>query len=156
MGGTLKILARSLACSVVLVTVIASCASGVARSVERVDVASDEAALRALEDTWAAAYVAHDSAALATTLAEDFVMSRGRSEVWTKADYLRHVANDTLHHASITRADERIRLYGDAAVVTYRPTRLTEGRAWVYRSTDTFIRRDRRWRLVARHISEVQ
>jgi hypothetical protein len=65
------------------------------------------------------------------------------------------VANDTRSHASITRADERYRVYGDAAVVTYRPTRLTADTPHVFRSTDTFIRRDGRWQLVARHITEV-
>jgi hypothetical protein len=117
--------------------------------------ASDETALRRLEDQWADAYVRHDPVALERILAPDFVMSRANATTWSKADYMAHVRNDTLRHASITRADERIRLYGDAAVVTYRPTRLTEGRPRTYRSTDTFIRQDGRWLLVARHITEV-
>jgi hypothetical protein len=114
-----------------------------------------EAALRRLEDGWAAAYVAHDAAALAPVLGEDFVMSRANSAMWTKADYLAHVRADTRQHTSITRADERYRIYGAAAVVTYRPTRVTAGIASVFRSTDTFIFRDGRWQLVARQITEI-
>ena len=141
---------------VFLAIVAGCCARALQRSADEPSVASDEAALRALEDAWAAAYVSHDPTALGPILADDFVMSRGRPDVWTKSDYLSHVRNDTLHHASITRADERIRVYGDAAVITYRPTRLTEGKPWTFRSTDTFVRQDGRWRLVARHISQVQ
>jgi len=117
--------------------------------------ADTEAVLRQLEDRWANAYVAHDAVALEPVLAEEFVMSRANNAVWTKADYLAHVRNDTRQHMSITRADERYQLYGDAAVVTYRPTRLTAGVPYTFRSTDTFIRRHGRWQLVARHITEI-
>ena len=139
----------------VLCSWVLGCAGKPTRASSGSSVQQAEAELRVLEDTWADAYVTHDASALAPVLADDFVMSRASSEMWSKEDYLEHVRRDTRRHVSITRADERYRVYGDAAVVTYRPTRLTNDTAYTFRSTDTFIRRNGKWQLVARHITEV-
>jgi hypothetical protein len=115
---------------------------------------ADATVLRLLDD-WAAAYVRHDRAAIERILGEEFVMSAGRPELQTRAEYLRKVENDQEPHAAITRDDERVRVYGDAAVVNHRLTRTTQGRSFAFRVTDVCVRRDGRWQLVNRHITEL-
>jgi hypothetical protein len=81
--------------------------------------AGAEAAVLRLLDDWAAAYVKHDRAAIDRILGEEFVMSAGRRDLQTRADYLRKVETDQEPHASITRDDERVRVYGDTVVVNH-------------------------------------
>ena len=53
----------------------------------------------------------------------------------------------------------KVRVYGDAAVVTFRDTIIlrVEGKETTYlkRYTDTWIRRDGCWKCVAEHSSEI-
>jgi ketosteroid isomerase-like protein len=114
-----------------------------------------EATLRRLLDEWADAYVRHDTRALGRILADDLIVTRASPDQETQAkdDYLAKVKADTEKHVSITREDERIRVYGDSAVVTFRARRLTDGNTFRFRITDVFVHRDGRWQLVARHIS---
>ena len=114
-----------------------------------------EAAVLRLLDDWAAAYVKHDRAAIDRILGEEFVMSAGRRDLQTRAEYLTKVENDQEPHVSITRDGERVRVYGDVVVVNHRLTRTTQGRSFVFRVTDVCVRRDGRWQLVNRHITEV-
>lgn len=46
-----------------------------------------EAAVLRLLDDWAAAYVKHDSATIDRILGEEFVMSAGRRDLQTRAEY---------------------------------------------------------------------
>jgi hypothetical protein len=114
-----------------------------------------EAAVLRLLDDWSAAYVKHDRAAIDRILGEEFVMSAGRRDLQTRAEYLAKVENDEEPHASITREGERVSVYGDIVVVNHRLTRMTQGRSFVFRVTDVCVRRDSRWQLVNRHITEV-
>ncbi len=56
-------------------------------------------------------------------------------------------------------ADLQVRLYGDAAIATYKSTYdsiyHSEHRARTILSTDTFVRQDGSWKLVASHSSEL-
>jgi len=114
-----------------------------------------EAAVLRLLDEWAAAYVKHDSATIDRILGEEFVMSAGRRDVQTRAEYLRKVENDRETHASIARADERVHVYGDTVVVNHLLTRTTQERSFVFRVTDVCVQRGGRWQIVNRHIAEV-
>jgi ketosteroid isomerase-like protein len=114
-----------------------------------------EAAVLRLLDDWAAAYVKHDRAAIDRILGEDFVMSAGRRDLQTRAEYLVKVEKDQEPHASITRDGERVRIYGDVAVVNHRLTRTTQGQSFIFRVTDVCVRRDGRWQLINRHITEL-
>jgi ketosteroid isomerase-like protein len=142
--------AFALALAVVAAT---AAASGASSPSSREDKAA--AVLRLLDD-WATAYVEHDRAVIDRILADEFVMSAGRPDLQTKAEYLRKVENDQEPHASITRDDERLGVYGDVVVVNHRLTRTTQGRRFVFRVTDVCVLRDGRWQLVNRHVSELQ
>jgi ketosteroid isomerase-like protein len=108
-----------------------------------------------LLDEWAAAYVRHDAAAIDRILGEEFVMSAARRPLQTRAEYLRKVENDREPHASITRSEERLHVYGDTVVVNHLLTRTTQERSFVFRVTDVCVQRGGRWQLVNRHITEV-
>lgn len=114
-----------------------------------------EAAVLRLLDDWAAAYVKHDRGAIDRILGEEFVMSAGRPELQTRDEYLRKVESDTAPHASITRDGERVRVYGDVVVVNHRLTRTTAGQSFAFRVTDVCAKRDGRWQLVNRHVTEL-
>ena len=57
----------------------------------------------------------------------------------------------------LTIDDVRVRVYGDAAIVTGRTHGLgcLQGESYdvVIRFTDTFVRRDRQWQAIASHAS---
>jgi ketosteroid isomerase-like protein len=116
---------------------------------------SPEASVLQLLDDWAAAYVKHDRGAIDSILGEDFVMSTGRAELQTRAEYLHKVQVDEEPHASIVRDDERVRVYGDVVLVSHRLTRTTGARRFVFRVTDVCVRREGGWKLVNRHVTEV-
>jgi ketosteroid isomerase-like protein len=114
-----------------------------------------EATVHQLEDEWADAYVHHDAARLASLLSDDYLMTMNLGGLRTKGQYVEMVRSDTISGQTIVRDQERTRVYGDAAVVTYRPTRTAHGVPHVFRTTDVWIYRDDRWQLVARQITDV-
>ena len=114
-----------------------------------------DAAIRATLDEFGSAYVRRDFATLEKVFGEEFTASRpSRENLLTRADYLDTLRADTTTNISITRADEKIRLYGCTAVVTHRTTRLDTGGPHVYRITDVLNSRGGRWQMVNRHVSE--
>jgi len=114
-----------------------------------------EAQLHSLEDQWAEAYMRHDAGVLQRLLADDYIMTMNLGGLRSKAQYIAMVKNDTASNQTITRDEERIRVYGTAAVVTYKPTRVTHSVPHVFRTTDTWIFDHGRWQLVARQITDV-
>lgn len=101
--------------------------------------------------------VRRDRAVAASLLAEEFVRTGPRGEVWDRAQTLANFPTDDGTTArSVRFEDERIRLYGDTAVVTGlgvlkatdkhgRPIELR------HRCTFVLVRRDGRWQAVAVH-----
>lgn len=110
-----------------------------------------------LETKWVEDAVKHDVTALEKMLADDFMMTFDGA-VYTKAELLEYIKTSLEVFAFVT--DEwKVRVYGDAAVVTALNTRKvkSEGKEVVSqdRFTDTWIRRDGRWVCVAAHNSTV-
>ena len=102
-----------------------------------------------------------DGAALAALVDErfSFVSPRGRL-----LDKKRYVANrtkgiSTMEGMSVRHENVDVRLYGDTAVATSR--NISTGRAvdgdfsGEWRETDTWIKRDGKWKLVALHLSPI-
>jgi len=122
--------------------------------------AGDAETLTALERTWAHAVMTHDAAPLEGLLAEDFTQTTETGQVRGREETIAHVASSAAIFSSGGLEDIRVRLYGDAAVVTGRFR--GEGRSgdeaftvdvgW----TDTFVRRDGRWWCVASQSTTIQ
>ena len=111
-----------------------------------------------LESKMAQAWVQRDAQSLEQILADDYTLAGTGDALIGKGQYLAEIANPEFRTTSAVVADLRIRVYGDAAVVTGRATyqgwSKKRGRyVRRFRFTDTFVRQRSAWRCVATHAS---
>lgn len=117
------------------------------------------AELVAVVEAWAAAIVSNDAERIDSFMASDWEIV-SESGVSSREDFLSLVASGELTHSAMDLVGEaRVRLYGDAAVVTGRVTntahhlgRRFDADEW---TSDVFVRRDGRWLCVLSHITPV-
>jgi ketosteroid isomerase-like protein len=114
-----------------------------------------------LENGWNDAMVKHDWAFLAQILADDYTGTDFDGNVGTKPEFLENLkSGESVMTSSITD-DMKVRIYGDAAVVTGRLTTVNEqykGKdiSGQYRWTDMWVKDNLgRWRCVADHVSRI-
>lgn len=121
----------------------------------------DERALKRLEDEWLGSYRRGDKATFERIVAEDFTGTDESAKVRNKAQERELIKPPpTSLKTSLTNKDVSVRIYGNAAVVTGRIVVKTQlsGQAEITfqsRFTDTFLRRQGRWQVVARHYSRL-
>jgi ketosteroid isomerase-like protein len=114
-----------------------------------------------LEKAWSAAFLAHDTAAIARILADDFVGIDGRGVMSTKAQELEEAkASDPESQLLGETLDEfKARSYGNTALLTARNTARFrvkgEERTIRYRRTTIWVKRDGRWQCVHFHGSRI-
>jgi ketosteroid isomerase-like protein len=111
-----------------------------------------------LESKMAQAWVQRDTQTLEQILADDYTLAGTGDALIGKGQYVAGLDNPEFRTTSATIADLRIRVYGDAAVVTGRATYQGWSKKrgkYVHRLrfTDTFIQRDSTWKCVATHAS---
>jgi ketosteroid isomerase-like protein len=116
--------------------------------------------LTELQQQLARAWVAGDRAAIERIIAPEWTVTGPDGGISTRADVLRDVFETRTHRIrSLTVDDVRVRVFGDAAVVTGRTHGRGESGNTPYdveiRFTDMFVRRDGRWQAVASHASVV-
>src|SRR5262249_46344200 len=118
----------------------------------------DAKVLLDLESKMAQAWVQRDTQILEQILADDYTLAGTGDALIGKGQYMAGLDNPEFRTTSAIVADLRIRVYGDAAVVTGRATY----QGWSkkrgkfvrrFRFTDTFIRRGSIWNCVATHAS---
>ena len=118
-----------------------------------------EQELMKLEQDWTNANVKADVAVLDRILADDYTWTDNDAVVWTKAQNLAVIKSGESVISSMVTDDMKVRIYGDAAVVTGRNTNkgMLKGKdiSGQERWTDTWIKRDGRWRCVATHSSRI-
>jgi ketosteroid isomerase-like protein len=111
-----------------------------------------------IQQRLAKAWVAMDRAAIEGIIAPDWTVTGTDGRVSTRRDVLRDVFESNVHRIRAVEIDDvRVRVFGDAAVVTGR----TRGRGEyanapydvTIRFTDVFVRREGRWHAVASHAS---
>ena len=99
-------------------------------------------------DAWANA----DVAALERIEAEDYLLIDGSGQVITKTQLLADFKSGALKIVSITLEDTKVRIYGDAAVVTgvstVKGTYKEQDISGKYRVTDVFVKQKGAWKLV--------
>jgi ketosteroid isomerase-like protein len=136
-----------------IVLLVAALASGqlAAQSV-RSPPNSDERTLLRLEDSWASALVRRDGATFRRLLADGFVYSEN-DRTSTREEVLRDIGAETVTAAH--NEDMRVHRFGTTAVVTgwlvvrgHGPGGPFDRR---YRFTDTWVRRNGSWQIVAAH-----
>ena len=123
---------------------------------------TDESARRELIDVahaWDRAMVTNDAAAIGAFMADDWVIVGSDGSVCDRATFLSLVESGTVTHDVMTSEDLRVRVYGDAAVVTASGVSagMYQGQPFreVERSSSVFIRQSGRWRCVLTHLSRL-
>ena len=116
------------------------------------------AAVTKLENDAIKADLAGDKAFYEKVLAEDWTGGDSEGAWFTKADVLKMMA-DPQHNKTNSEklTDLKVRVYGTAAVATYKDTydmmMMGQHRASAVIGTDTFVKMGGEWRQVASHAS---
>jgi ketosteroid isomerase-like protein len=111
------------------------------------------------EQEWNDADLKDDWAAMDGILADDYILTDGNGEVYTKSQCKAEYGSEEGRIVALEIDDMKVRAYGDAAVVTMR-ARIKEMRNGeetngVFRITNTWIKRAGRWQCVATHSSRM-
>ena len=119
---------------------------------------SDIAELQRLEKIWNDAHEQGDAAALEQIWADDLEIAVPRMPVISRSEAVTFAHSGRMKFLSYRTSDLHVRIYGDAAVVTGRlqRERMLNGNnaSDDWRFTKTYIRRDKKWRVVDFHASE--
>ena len=116
-------------------------------------------ALMKLENDWAKAGLAGDTAALEKMLASDYVYTNPEGGMSTRADTLSAMKSGATKYDIFTVSDMKVHVYGDAAVVT--GTGHTKGKEDgkpiddTVRFTDTWVKQGGNWVCVATHVTRL-
>jgi len=134
----------------------ASVASSQTKSIKATPDAKAEQELRKLERDWLDA----DAEAVERIEADDFTITYGDGTVRDKAQYIDMVRHGTRNpNASQWTEDSKVRVYGDTAVITgryiYKVRDKDKETVSESRYTDTYIRKNGRWQVVASHLSNI-
>lgn len=134
-----------------LLTVLVLALSSLALSQEK----SDAAAVKALEMKWTESYKQHNIDILSSLLADDFVITIEDGSVYSKAGYISHSADSTVHPEVAELSDLKVRVRGDTAIVTgaYHEKGESKGKPYEYheRLTDLWMKIGGKWQVVASH-----
>src|SRR5579863_10292719 len=117
----------------------------------------DAATVRALELKWTQSYKDRSIDILSSLLAEDFVITIEDGSVYSKAGYISHSADATVHVEIAELSDLKVRVRGDTAIVSgaYHERGDSNGKRYEYhdRLTDVWMKFGGKWQVVASHYS---
>ena len=116
---------------------------------------SDAAVVKSLEEKWTESYKQHNIEILSSLLAEDFVITVEDGSVYSKAGYISHSADSSVHPEVAELSDLKVRVHGDTAIVTgaYHEKGESKGKPYEYhdRLTDVWMKIGGKWQVVASH-----
>lgn len=119
---------------------------------------ADVKELERLEMVWNEAHERGDSGVLDALWADDLEVAVPKMPVMKKADVLEFARSGRMKFSRYATSDVRVRVYGDAAVVTGRleRTRTLNGHESSddWRFTKAYTRQGGQWRVVSFHASE--
>lgn len=117
----------------------------------------DVATLRAMETKWADSYKKRQVDVLSSLMSDDYVITMEDGSVYGKVGFISHTAQPSEIVDVVEFSDLKIRMHGDAAVVTgsYHEQGESGGKPYDYhdRMTDLWMKIDGKWKLVASHYS---
>lgn len=117
-----------------------------------VSVESDATAVARLDTEYQAAVKKNDAATMDRLLSDDFVLVTGSGKSYTKADLLQEARNGRMIYERQEDADQKVRIWGDAAVITAKlwAKGTEDGKPFDYTVwfTDTYVRTATGWRYV--------
>jgi len=118
---------------------------------------SDAATIRAQEMKWTESYKQRSIDILSSLLADDFVITIEDGNIYSKAGYISHSADATVHVQVAELSDLKVRMHGDTAIVTgaYHERGESNGKPYEYhdRLTDVWMKAGGKWQVVASHYS---
>jgi ketosteroid isomerase-like protein len=118
---------------------------------------SDAAYVRSLELKWTESYKQRQVDILSSLLAEDFVITIEDGSTYSKMGYISHSAESSVHVAVAEMSDLKVRMHGNAAVITgaYHERGESDGKPYEYhdRFTDVWLKSGGKWQVVASHYS---
>ena len=119
-----------------------------------------EAEVRRLERRWLDAYEQHDTKAMSEIVADDFVITIPNGGTQTKPQILSMISRpkDAANPSKFYTEDVKARVYGETVILTGRVISeyVQAGKPVkeVSSYTDTYVRTNGRWQVVASHLSE--
>jgi ketosteroid isomerase-like protein len=118
---------------------------------------SDAATVRALEVKWTESYKQRSIDILSSLLSDEFVITIEDGSVYSKAGYISHTADGSVHVEVAELSELKVRVHGDTAIVTgaYHERGESNGKPYEYhdRLTDVWMKMGGRWQVVASHYS---
>ena len=127
------------------------------QSVRTQDAAGPEQAVQQQDQARIRAQINADTVALRRVYADDFLGIGPTGVVRNKAEVIADFTTHALTYQSITTAEVRVRVYGNAAVQTGRSTMVGQDKGKAVprenRFTRVWVMTDGRWQLVANHYS---
>jgi ketosteroid isomerase-like protein len=116
-----------------------------------------EQEVRKVERQWLDAYEKHDSAAMDKIVANDWTGTFPDGSVHTKTTVMRMVKNPRppeMPGPKFSSQDVKARVYGDTVILVGRIiTEWPSGSRQEARYTDTYVKRNGAWQVVASHMS---
>jgi ketosteroid isomerase-like protein len=110
-----------------------------------------------LENKWNAAYQRGDIAVMGSLLADDFIITVEDGGTLSKAGYIAHNGDSTLHVKKSEMSDLKVRMHDNTAVVTgaYHEKGTSKGNPYEYRDrfTDIWMNINGKWQVIASHYS---
>ena len=113
--------------------------------------------IKELESRWETSLLSHDTSAIETIVADDFVGTSSSGKTGDKATLLAEAKRDTNTYTSAVSSDMTVRMFGPSvAVVTgiakeTGKTKAGKTFSHTYRFTDTWVERNGEWQCVAAH-----
>jgi ketosteroid isomerase-like protein len=117
----------------------------------------EAATIRAMETKWADSYRKRQVDVLSSLMSDDYVITMEDGSVYGKVGFISYTAQPSERVDVVEFSDLKIRMHGDAAVVTgsYHEQGESKGKPYDYRDrmTDLWMKMDGKWKLVASHYS---
>lgn len=122
--------------------------------------ADDERAIRQVETALCEAIRTGDAESIARYEDATYTLTTSRGEVTTRADDIADAKKGSVRYSVFRNHDSKVRLYGDAAIVTGITSLAGESAGEKFALdvafTDTYVRRPDGWKIAASHASRLE
>ncbi|MFT3868270.1 MAG: GDSL-type esterase/lipase family protein [Nibricoccus sp.] len=119
----------------------------------------DEKALLETEYAWCQAYLKADTAALADIELDGYTLIEPNGSTTTKAQEIEDLKSGAIRFLALSSHELSVRVYGDTGIVTGRTVLKAiednEPHDGIFQFTDTFVRKDGRWRVAAEQVTRL-
>ena len=148
---------------VLVMLIVTSCGISLAQQVQQPKLTKAEEEVRRLEREWLDAYEQNDGGAMERIVADDFIITFPNGAMQTKPQLMTIIKSPRRAgqpRMKFSTEDVQSRAYGDTVILIGRVVTEyeREGKAVREQSryTDTYVRRNGRWQVVASHLSNVE